>query len=234
LSCLLFIHFYFNSFFGLFYLNIDFFKGWICSTIHKDIGIFYPLFSTFSCIIGLWLSIIIRLELSSSGFLTLIQTSLLYNVIVTFHVFITLFFMVMPLLICTFGNWSVPILLGSLDMAFSRLSTLSLWLFIPSLSLLYLSSFFTLVKTGLSDKYKSFIKIKIKNLSWIKKIYLFFNSVSIITCIDPQTAVFLIWFVKYPLALFVFGYLNDAETNTMVMQCYGFDYYFNPKKPFHF
>ena len=105
----------------------------------------YLLFGSFTACLSVLLSVIIRIELAFPGHQILFVQYQLYNVIVTMHGVLMLFFVVVPIAVGGFGNFFVPILIGAPDMAFPRMNNISFWLLPPSLLLLLSSA---LVEVG--------------------------------------------------------------------------------------
>ena len=82
-------------------------RRWVYSTNHKDIGTMYLVFAIVGGVIGGVLSMGMRAELMYPG-MQIFGNPEVFNMLVSAHGLIMIFFTIMPAMIGGFGNWMVP------------------------------------------------------------------------------------------------------------------------------
>ncbi|APX11129.1 cytochrome c oxidase subunit I [Tateyamaria omphalii] len=127
-----------------------FFTRWFMSTNHKDIGILYLITSAFVGFISVAFTVYMRLELMDPGVQYMCMEGArltaaaagectpnghLWNVLITGHGILMMFFVVIPALFGGFGNYFMPLQIGAPDMAFPRMNNLSFWLYVAGTTL---------------------------------------------------------------------------------------------------
>ncbi|MBI4244825.1 MAG: cbb3-type cytochrome c oxidase subunit I [Planctomycetes bacterium] len=110
---------------------------YIFSQDHKTIGKQYLITGLVFALIGGSLAHQFRDHLSFGGVLT----EEMYNTCVTMHGTIMVFWVAMPILIGAFGNFLIPLMIGTRDMAFPVLNMMSFWIFFTS-GIVLIASFF--------------------------------------------------------------------------------------------
>src|SRR5260370_40747446 len=111
-----------------------FFTRWLFSTNHKDIGTLYLCLAIFAGVLAGLLSVIMRAQLMHPHN-ELISDHQLYNVIITAHGLIMVFFVVMPATFGGLGNWVPPLMVRAPDMALPRMHNLRFWALVPAVLL---------------------------------------------------------------------------------------------------
>jgi len=133
----------------------SFFRKYLWTYDHKMIGLQYLWTALFFLLLGGGFALAVRYQLAFPwAEIPLIGKALPttiavdgvlvpggYNMLVTMHATIMVFFVVMPLLIGAFGNYLIPLQIGAGDMAFPLLNELSYWLYVLS-GLVLMAAFF--------------------------------------------------------------------------------------------
>src|SRR5262250_2055981 len=120
--------------------ELGFLRTYVFSTDHKMIGRQFLFLGLFMLLIGGALAMMIRWELAwpetAVPGLSFIPEPYMYggiippqtyNALFTMHATIMIFFVVMPVMVGCFGNFLIPLMIGTRDMAFPKLNMLSFW-----------------------------------------------------------------------------------------------------------
>jgi cytochrome c oxidase subunit 1 len=129
--------------------ELGFLKRYVFSVDHKIIGIQFLFMGLFFFVIGGLLAMLIRWQLAwpsaslTPGHPVPILGKLMgwtggymppdfYTMVFSMHATIMIFFVIIPLLVGTFGNYLIPLKIGAGDMAFPFLNGLAFWSALPA------------------------------------------------------------------------------------------------------
>lgn len=122
----------------------SFLRKYVFATDHKVIGMQYLITGILMALVGGFLSYLFRMQLafpgeSIPGFGKLAASQ--YNIAITMHGTIMVFWVAMPILLAAFGNFLIPLMVGADDMAFPTLNMMSYQVFFISTVVLLVSFF---------------------------------------------------------------------------------------------
>ncbi len=120
--------------------ELGFWRTYVFSTDHKMIGRQFYFLGLFMLIIGGFLAMLMRWQLgwpetAVPGLSWVPEPTMYegiippqtYNMLFTMHATIMIFLVVMPIMVGGFGNFLIPLMIGTRDMAFPALNMLSFW-----------------------------------------------------------------------------------------------------------
>ena len=102
--------------------------SWIFTLDHKRIGLLYLYSLGIFFLVAAGLGVAMRLELLNPG--RDLMDPQTYNQVFTLHGVIMIFLFIIPSIPAVFGNFALPLLLGTDDVAFPKLNLISWWLYV--------------------------------------------------------------------------------------------------------
>src|SRR6059058_1980513 len=134
--------------------ELGFVRKYIFSTDHKIIGIQFLFSGLIFLLIGGTLAMLVRIQLgwphsdipilgkawwpANEGHR---MDPAFYNMLFSMHATIMIFFVIIPMLGGSFGNFTIPLMVGAKDMAFPKLNMMSYWFMWPGFILILCSLF---------------------------------------------------------------------------------------------
>jgi cytochrome c oxidase subunit 1 len=134
--------------------ELGFLRKYIFSTDHKVIGIQFLFSGILFLLLGGALALLVRIQLGWPHAEIPILGKIwwpgsaggrmppeFYNMLFSMHASVMIFFVIIPLLVGAFANFTIPLMIGAQDMAFPKLNMMSYWFMWPAF-ITILSSFF--------------------------------------------------------------------------------------------
>ncbi len=127
--------------------------SWLLTVDHKRIGIMYFIAVAFFFLVGGFFAILLRTELMLPRIANATANSYFisadhYNESFTFHGAIMVFLVIIPSIPASLGNFLLPLMLGTKDVAFPKLNLLSYYLYLVGAGVLVYTVMFGGLDTG--------------------------------------------------------------------------------------
>ncbi|MGH7341778.1 MAG: cbb3-type cytochrome c oxidase subunit I, partial [Candidatus Rokuibacteriota bacterium] len=119
-------------------------RKWAFSTDHKVIAMQYMFTGLAMGLVGAFFAYVFRMQMAFPGMHVPgwgLVTPADYNMLITNHGAIMIFWVAMPGLIAAFGNFLIPLMIGADDMVFPKINRLSYQIFLFSVVVLFASFF---------------------------------------------------------------------------------------------
>lgn len=112
------------------------------TTSHKIIGILYGYMGYIGGILGYIISMFIRMELNTQGLAIVrkVKEVTIYNNWITIHGLIMIFVFIMPVAIGYYGNYLIPMLIGTSELSMPRMNGISFWMLIVGVVIFVISN----------------------------------------------------------------------------------------------